>query len=64
MLIAFIDILRSDFKGNNKIVWVLVVFTHQLFWCYFVFFNWKTTENKEPKNRGVQAVGELIPPKF
>ena len=24
-LIALIDILRSDFQGNNKLVWVIVV---------------------------------------
>lgn len=24
-LIALIDILKSDFKGNNKIVWLLAV---------------------------------------
>jgi hypothetical protein len=24
-LIALIDILRSDFEGNNKLIWVLVV---------------------------------------
>lgn len=24
-IIALVDILKSDFKGNNKIVWVLVV---------------------------------------
>ena len=24
-IIALIDILRSDFKGNNKLIWVLVV---------------------------------------
>ena len=24
-VIAFIDILRSDFSGNNKIVWLLAV---------------------------------------
>jgi len=28
-LIALIDILRSDFEGNNKLIWVIVV----------VFFN-------------------------
>lgn len=24
-LIALIDILRSDFEGNNKLIWVIVV---------------------------------------
>jgi hypothetical protein len=24
-LVAFIDILKSDFKGNDKLVWLLVV---------------------------------------
>lgn len=25
-IIALVDILRSDFKGNGKIIWLLVVF--------------------------------------
>jgi len=29
MIIALIDILKSSFKGNDKVVWILVVlFTH------------------------------------
>lgn len=24
-IVALVDILRSDFEGNNKIIWVLVV---------------------------------------
>ena len=24
-IIALIDILRNDFKGNNKLIWVLVI---------------------------------------
>jgi hypothetical protein len=24
-LIAFVDILRNDFKGNNKLIWLLAV---------------------------------------
>ena len=30
-IIALIDILRSDFKGNNKLIWVLVVIFFNLF---------------------------------
>ena len=24
-IIAFIDILRSDFQGNNKLIWLIVI---------------------------------------
>jgi heme/copper-type cytochrome/quinol oxidase subunit 4 len=24
-IIALIDILRNDFKGNNKLIWILVI---------------------------------------
>jgi hypothetical protein len=36
-LIALIDILRSDFKGNNKIVWVLVVLLINFFGAILYF---------------------------
>jgi len=37
-IIAFVDILRSDFKDNNKIVWLLAVIFVPLFGpiAYFV----------------------------
>lgn len=30
-IIALVDILKSEFKGNNKIVWVLVVIFFNFF---------------------------------
>jgi hypothetical protein len=36
-LIALIDILKSDFKGNNKIVWVLVVLLINFFGAILYF---------------------------
>jgi uncharacterized membrane protein YdjX (TVP38/TMEM64 family) len=38
-IIALIDILRNEFNGNNKIVWVLVVLLTNFFGAilYFLF---------------------------
>lgn len=36
-LIALIDILRSDFKGNNKIIWILVVLFVNFFGAILYF---------------------------
>jgi len=30
-IIALVDILKSEFKGNNKIVWILVVLLANFF---------------------------------
>ncbi|MCG2811772.1 MAG: PLD nuclease N-terminal domain-containing protein [Candidatus Aminicenantes bacterium] len=36
-LIAFVDILKNDFKGNDKLIWLLVVIFVPLIGplCYF-----------------------------
>jgi hypothetical protein len=36
-LIAFVDILRNDFKGNDKLIWLLAVTLVPFFGliCYF-----------------------------
>ncbi len=36
-IIALIDILRSEFNGNNKIVWVLVVLFINFFGAILYF---------------------------
>lgn len=36
-IVALVDILRSDFKGNNKIVWVLVVLFINFFGAILYF---------------------------
>lgn len=36
-VIALIDILRSDFKGNDKIIWVLVVLLFNIFGSIIYF---------------------------
>jgi hypothetical protein len=55
-LIALVDILRSDFKGNDKLIWLLVVifvpFIGPL--CYF-FIGRK--QRLEGKNRGSPPEG-------
>lgn len=37
-IIALIDILKSEFKGNNKIIWVLVVIFFGLIGAILYFF--------------------------
>ncbi len=36
-VIALIDIVKSDFEGNNKIVWVLVVCFFNILGCILYF---------------------------
>jgi hypothetical protein len=36
-IIALIDILKSEFKGNNKIVWLLVVLLCNFFGAVLYF---------------------------
>ncbi|WP_231743093.1 PLDc N-terminal domain-containing protein [Winogradskyella endarachnes] len=44
-IVALIDILKSEFKGNNKLIWVLVVLLFNFFWCSYVLPDWKRTKN-------------------
>ena len=37
-VIAFIDILRSDFRGNNKLIWLLAVIVVPFFGPIAYFF--------------------------
>ena len=37
-IIAFVDILRSDFKGNNKLIWLLAVILVPLIGLIAYFF--------------------------
>lgn len=41
-LLAFLDILRNEFKGNEKLVWLLAVILVPFLSpvCYF-YFGWK-----------------------
>jgi len=36
-IIALVDILKSEFKGNNKIVWILVVLFTNFFGAILYF---------------------------
>ena len=36
-IIALIDILKSEFKGNNKLIWVLVVILFNFFGAVLYF---------------------------
>jgi hypothetical protein len=42
--IAFIDILRSDFEGNNKLIWLLVVIFVPFIGPIAYFFHWSKTK--------------------
>lgn len=37
-IIALIDILRSEFKGNNKIIWVIVILLTWLLGAILYYF--------------------------
>lgn len=37
-IIALIDILKSEFKGNDKLIWVLVVLLLNFFGAVIYFF--------------------------
>lgn len=36
-IIALVDIVRNDFRGNNKIVWVLIVIFFNVFGSILYF---------------------------
>jgi hypothetical protein len=36
-IIALIDILRNEFKGNNKLIWILVILFTSLFGVLLYF---------------------------
>jgi hypothetical protein len=37
-IVALIDILKSDFEGNNKLIWVLVVLLSWIIGAVIYFF--------------------------
>jgi hypothetical protein len=47
-LIAILDILKNDFKGNNKIIWLLTVILVPIIGAIFYFF---IGRNQKVKNR-------------
>ncbi|MFV0269066.1 PLDc_N domain-containing protein [Maribellus luteus] len=46
-LIALIDILRSDFEGNNKLIWVIVVIFFNLIGSILYFLIGKNQKLKK-----------------
>lgn len=46
-IIALIDILKSEFKGNNKIVWILVVLLANFFGAVLYFLIGREQKIKE-----------------
>ena len=36
-IIALIDILKSEFKGNNKVIWILIVLLFNFFGAIMYF---------------------------
>ncbi|RKF05073.1 phospholipase D-like protein [Tenacibaculum lutimaris] len=46
-IIALVDILKSEFKGNNKIVWVLVVLFANFFGAVLYFLIGREQKIKE-----------------
>jgi len=46
-IVALVDILKSEFKGNNKIVWVLVVLFANFFGAVLYFLIGREQKIKE-----------------
>ena len=46
-IVALVDILKSEFKGNNKIVWVLVVLFASFFGAVLYFLIGREQKIKE-----------------
>jgi len=46
-IIALIDILKSNFKGNDKIIWLLVVIFLNIFGAFLYFFIGRRQKLKE-----------------
>ena len=46
-IIALVDILKSEFKGNNKIVWILVVLLANFFGAFLYFLIGREQKIKE-----------------
>ncbi|CAM1372219.1 conserved hypothetical protein [Tenacibaculum litoreum] len=46
-IIALVDILKSEFKGNNKIVWILVVLLANFFGAVLYFLIGREQKIKE-----------------
>ncbi len=49
-IIALVDILKSEFKGNNKIVWILVVLFTNFFGAILYFLIGREQKIKIEKN--------------
>lgn len=48
-IIALVDILKSKFKGNNKIVWILVVLFANFFGAFLYFLIGREQKIKNEK---------------
>ena len=48
-IIALIDILKSEFKGNNKLIWVLVVLLFNFFGAIIYFLIGKEQKTQAKK---------------
>ena len=46
-IVALVDILKSEFKGNNKIVWILVVLLANFFGAVLYFLIGREQKIKE-----------------
>lgn len=47
-LIAIVDIVRNEFTGNNKLIWILVVFFFNFFGVILYFLIGRKQKIKNP----------------
>lgn len=44
-LISIVDIVRNEFTGNNKLIWILIVFFFNFFGVILYFLIGRKTKN-------------------
>jgi len=50
-IIALVDVLKSNFEGNNKIIWVLVILLLSIIGAILYFVIGKQQKIKDPKSK-------------
>jgi len=57
-LIAFVDILKNDFKENNKLIWLFCRNLRAFHRPAVLFFHWQEAEDRRQKS--VKPAGGVI----
>lgn len=58
-IIALVDILRNEFTGNNKLIWVLVILLSWLIGAILYFFIGRNQKIETPRSKGGEESGTV-----